>query len=90
MSNTYENVIPATAGTVAWVQRVPGEHHSPHTVVAWASVDGGPLEALIDHNEVGELVPMSTLRERSEDVYVAAPWRNDPLTTEMLDKDLGI
>ena len=73
MSNTYENVIPATLGTTAWVERVPGESPKLHAVVAWASVNGGPIEALVDLNDTGELVPVSTLREKSEHVYTDHP-----------------
>ncbi len=73
MNNTYENVIPATLGTTAWVQRVEGESFSAHTVVAWASVNGGPLEALVDLNDTGELVPVSTLRDKAESFYTDHP-----------------
>lgn len=73
MSNTYENVIPAATDTVVYVQRASAEDSTCHTVVAWASVNGGPLEALVDLNDTGELVPLSLLRKKSEDVYVDHP-----------------
>lgn len=74
MSNSYEHVIPAASGTIVLVQRVPGEDsYREHRVAAWASVNGGPLEALVDVNDTGELTPMSVLRRTSEDVFTVHP-----------------
>ncbi len=74
MSNTtYESVIPAALGTVAWVQRVADEPDQAHTVVAWASVNGGPVEALVDVNDTGVLTPISELRRKSENVSTSHP-----------------
>lgn len=73
MSNTYSNVIPAALGTRVSVQRVPGDLSRDHTVAAWASVNGGPLEALVDVNKTGELVPISEIRENAESVFLHHP-----------------
>lgn len=73
MKNTYNNVIPAALGTKVSVQRAPGDLSRDHPVVAWASVNGGPLEALIDVNKSGVLTPISELRQTTEMVFTRHP-----------------
>ena len=41
--------------------------------MAWASVNGGPLEALIDVNKSGALTPISELRQTTEMVFTSHP-----------------
>ncbi|ALG84687.1 hypothetical protein [Gordonia phthalatica] len=73
VKNTYNNVIPAALGTTAYVRRTDVAVSSTHTVVAWASVNGGPMEALIDVNGTGELTPVSELRQTTEDLFIDTP-----------------
>lgn len=69
MSNTYEHIIPAALGTKACIYRVADEDPHWAPVVAWASVNGGPLEALVDVNDSGELTPISTLKANNYLVF---------------------
>lgn len=73
MSNTYEHVIPAALGTLALIQHASGERFHDYPVVAWASVNGGPLEALVDLNDTGELTPVSEIRATSTSVTIDHP-----------------
>ncbi len=73
VKNTYNNVIPAASGTLMRIWRVPGDRGLPYPVVAWASVNGGPLEALVDVNDTGELTPASELRGNVYQVSLCYP-----------------
>lgn len=76
MSSVLEkitNVIPAAAGTRLRVQRASGEPYRDHVVVAWASFNNKPMEALVTLNDTGELTPLSAVRDEVEDLYIVHP-----------------
>lgn len=77
MNDTLTNVIPAASSTWAAIRRTPGDPVTVHPVPAWASVNGGPLVAMVHVNETGRLTSVEDLEETCNAVSVFNTFRND-------------